>query len=324
MGVSGPFRGAIRVVASGGSLMMVNHISLESYLRGVVPREVSASWPVEALKAQSCAARAYAERARGSASGSFDLYSDVRSQAYGGVAREDARTDAAIKATAGVVPSSGGAVIQAFYSSSSGGQTENIELAWQTAPLSYLKGVTDPYDDSAPLHSWGPLLRTPAQLESSLGSAVKGSLQAVYRVERGVSPRIVKAAIIGSGGTTFMHGSTLRAKLSLNSAWANVRSLSIAPTVADEVAIAKGVSVSLEGRVFPALSSGAPVRLYVGTGGTWRSQEVATVRGSLSLPEGYKANYSSYRITLSPVKTTEYYFQAGNAKSPTTTITVGG
>jgi SpoIID/LytB domain protein len=323
-GVSGPFRGTIRVVASAGSLMMVNHVGLESYLRGVVPHEVSASWPVEALKAQSCAARAYAERARGSASGSFDLYSDVRSQAYGGVAREDARTDAAIEATAGVVPSSGGAVIQAFYSSSSGGQTENIELAWQTVPLSYLKGVTDPYDDSAPLHTWGPLRRSPAQLEASLGSAVKGSLQAVYRVERGVSPRIVKAAIIGSGGTTFMHGSSLRAKLGLNSAWATFRSLSIAPAAADKVAIAKGAGVRLEGRVFPALSTGASVRLYVGTGGTWRSQKVATVRGSLSLPEGYKANYSSYRITLSPVETTEYYFQVGNAKSPTTTINVGG
>ena len=189
--------------------------------------------------------------------------------------------------------------------------------------MSYLKGVTDPYDGSAPLHTWGPLRRSPAQIQFALGPAVKGALQAVYRVERGVSPRIVKAAIIGTGGTTFMHGSTLRAKLGLNSAWATVKSLSIAPAAADKVAIVKGASVSLGGRVFPAVSTGATVRLYVGTAGTWRSQEVTTARGSLSLPEGYKANFSSYRVTLSPARTTQYYFRSGNATSPTTTITVG-
>ncbi len=319
---AGQHRGTIRVVASGTSLMMINHVALESYLRGVVPHEVSPSWPVASLKAQACAARSYAERARRAASGQWDLYCDVRSQAYGGTSWENATTDAAIKATAGVVPSYGGEPIQAFYFSSSGGHTENIELAWETSPLPYLKGVDDPYDSYATLHTWGPLKRTSAQLTASLGTAVKGFLRAIYRVEAGASPRIVKAAIIGSEGTTFMHGSTLRAKIGLNSAWATFKSMSISPAAADKVAISGGQSVALSGRVYPALASGATVKLFYSRDGAWRSRSVATVRHSQDLSGGYTAKYSSYSVTLAPTQTTQCYFLSGAAKSPTTTITV--
>ena len=85
LGQTGQHRGTIRVVSSGTSLMMINRVALESYLRGVVPHEVSPSWPAAALKAQACAARSYAERARRAASGQWDLYCDVRIQAYGGI-----------------------------------------------------------------------------------------------------------------------------------------------------------------------------------------------------------------------------------------------
>jgi len=246
---------------------------------------------------------------------------DVRSQAYGGTSWEDPRTDAAIKATSGIVPSYGGEPIQAFYFSSSGGHTENIELAWATSPLPYLKGVNDPYDSYAPLHTWGPLKRTSAQLTASLGTAVKGSLRAIYRVQAGTSPRIVKAAIIGSEGTTFMHGNTLREKLGLYSAWATFKSMSISPAAADEVTIAGGESVTLSGRVYPALAAGATVKLY-GHDGAWHSRKVATVRHSQKLSGGFTARYSSYRVTLTPTQTTRYYFLSGVAKSPATTITV--
>ena len=317
---TGPHRGTVRVVSSGTSLMMVNNVALESYLRGVVPHEVSPSWPSAALKAQACAARSYAERARSAASGQWDLYCDTRSQAYGGVSWEDPATDAAIKATAGVVPSDGGEPIQAFYFSSSGGHTENIELAWETSPLPYLKGVADPYDSYAPLHDWGPLRRTSAQLTASLGSAVKGTLRAVYRVEAGTSPRIVKAAIIGSGGTTFMSGGTLRAKLGLNSAWATFKSTSIKAAAAGKLTTSGGQSVTLSGRVYPALASGATVKLYFGRSGAWKSRSVTTVRHSQDLGGGFTARYSSFKVTVVSTRTTQYYYLSGAARSPTTTI----
>jgi stage II sporulation protein D len=322
IGQTGRHRGTIRVVASGGSLMMINHVPLESYLRSVVPHEVSPSWPKESLKAQACAARAYAERARRDASGAWDLYCDVRSQAYCGVSWEDARSDAAIRETAGIVPSYRGAPIAAFYFSCSGGYTENIELAWETAAVPYLKAVKDPYDSYATLHTWGPLRRTSAQLTASLGSSVKGTLQAIYAVKRGNSPRIVKAAIIGSSGTTYLHGSSLRVKLGLYSTWVTFKSLSIAPAAQDKRTIAKGASVTLQGRVYPALASGATVKLMDNRDGTWRSRSVVTTRRTQALPSGYVAEYSAYSITLSPGETTRYYFVSDIAKSPTTTVTV--
>ncbi|MEE4274730.1 MAG: SpoIID/LytB domain-containing protein, partial [Thermoleophilia bacterium] len=323
-GVTGPHRGTIRVVASGGSLLMVNDVGMQSYLRGVVAYEMPASWPAEALKAQACAARSYAERARLQGTGEFDLYCDARSQFYGGMAREDERTDAAVVATVGVVPTVGDDPIHAFYFSCSGGQTENIELAWKTSPLSYLKGVDDPFDDAAPLHTWGPLSRTAAEMEASLGTAVQGSLVAVCPVEWGVSPRIVKAAIVGTEGTTYLHGSTLRSMLSLSSAWATFTSMSIAPAGADGVTIAAGDGVTLEGRVYPGLPADAVVTLYSEVDGVWRGRDVTTTQQTQALPDGYDTAYSAYSVTVSPSATTRYYFGFGDAVSPTTTVTVRG
>lgn len=322
IGQTGRHRGTIRVVNSGGSLMMIDHVPLESYLRSVVPHEVSPSWPKESLKAQACAARAYAERARRDANGAWDLYCDVRSQAYCGVSWEDARSDAAILQTAGVVPSYHGTPIAAFYFSCSGGQTENIELAWETSAVPYLKAVKDPYDSYASLHAWGPLRKTASELATSLGSSVKGTLQAIYRVEKGKSPRILKAAIIGSAGTTYLHGSSLRVKLGLNSTWVTFKSMSVAPAAQDKRTIAKGATVTLAGRVYPALAEGESVKLMANRDGTWRSSGVTTTRRSQKLTGGYTAEYSAYTITLSPGETTQYYFVSGSAKSPTTKVTV--
>ena len=185
-----------------------------------------------------------------------------------------------MKATAGVVPSYGGEAIAAFYFSSSGGHTENIELAWETSALPYLKGVEDPYDFYATFHKWGPLRRTAAQLESALGAAVKGSLRAIYPVRRGSSPRIVKAAIMGTSGTSFLHGSELRSKLGLRSSWATFKSVSISPAAHDKASVSLGGGLTLKGRIYPALAAGATVKLHFFYDGRWRSRNVATARAT--------------------------------------------
>jgi len=320
LGDTGPFRGVIRVVRSGGSLMMIDQVPLESYLRGVVPHEVSPSWPAEALKAQAAAARAYALNSRNPGS-TWDVYCDVRDQAYVGIGIEDARTDDAVKATAGVVPTYNGKVISAYYFSCSGGHTENIEDGWPGAALiPYLKGVDDPYDSYGSLHDWGPLRRTAAQLGGPLGA--KGSLRAVYTVKRGSSPRIVKAALIGSGGVKFMDGNELRMKLGLNSTWAVFTSMSISPAPRDKASIVSGGSLTLTGRIYPALAAGATVKLVLSYAGTSHSRSVVTTRASESLGSGYKATYSQYSLSVSPTQTTKYYFASGKAHTPTMTVSV--
>jgi stage II sporulation protein D len=320
LGDTGPYRGDIRVVHSGGSLMMINSVPLESYLRGSVPHEVPPSWPSEALKAAACAARAFALGSR-KPSQSWDVYCDVRSQAYVGIGIEDPHTDAAVKATAGVVPVYKGKPILAVYFSCSGGHTENIEDGWPgSTPIPYLKGVDDPYDYYGSLHDWGPLRRTAAQVGGPLGA--KGSLRAVYTVKRGSSPRIVKAALIGSGGVKFMDGNELRMKLGLNSTWAVFTSMSISPAPRDHASISAGSSLTLKGRIYPALDPGETVRLVFSYNGQGHSRSVATTRASENLGSGYRATYSEYSEDVSPAQTTKYYFASDKAHTPTITVTV--
>ncbi|HEX5642909.1 MAG TPA: SpoIID/LytB domain-containing protein [Thermoleophilia bacterium] len=320
LGDDGAYRGTIRVTHTSGGLMMLNRVRLESYLRGVVPHEVSWTWPREALRAQACAARAYALGSLQPGK-SWDVYCDVRDQAYAGAGIEQASTNAAVRDTTGVCPSYGGKPILATYFSSSGGRTENIELAWPGAStIPYLKGVPDPYDTYATLHDWGPLRRTPSQIGRPLGAA--GSVRAVYTVKRGTSPRIVKAAVIGSGGTKYVDGSSLRMKLGLNSTWAVFTSMGISPAARDGAAVGAGGSITLKGRLYPAIADGAKVSLRAYYGGAWHSKGVVTKRVSESLPGGYAARYSAYSVRVAPAATTKYYFSSGKAKSPVTTIKV--
>ena len=107
--------------------MVVNHIPVDLYLRGVVPLEMPSSWPAEALKAQAIAARSYALTRVHPTTGLFDLYDDTRSQVYRGKRAETAATNLAISATAGTVLLSGTPIVNALYHSADGGWTENNE-----------------------------------------------------------------------------------------------------------------------------------------------------------------------------------------------------
>ena len=321
LGDTGPYRGVIRVVRSDGSLMMINSVPLESYLRGSVPHEVSPSWPAEALKAAACAARAFALGSR-KPSQSWDVYCDVRSQAYVGIGIEDPRTDAAVnghrrrRARATAASPSWPSTSRA-----PGGHTENIEDGWPgAAPIPYLKGVDDPYDSYGSLHDWGPLRRTAAQIGGPLG--VKGSLRAVYTVKRGSSPRIVKAALIGSGGVKFMDGNELRMKLGLNSTWALFTSMSISPAPRDHASISAGGSLTLKGRIYPALAAGATVKLISPTtasGAAAASPRRAPARTSAAATRPRTPSTVTPSAPSRPRSTTS---PPARRKSPTITVTV--
>ena len=180
--------------------------------------------------------------------------------------------------------------------------------------------MSDPYDYYGSLHDWGPLRRTARQLAGPLGA--KGSLRSIYTVRRGTSPRIVKAAVIGSGGVKFMDGNELRMKLGMRSTWAVFTSMSISPAASNHVTIADGKALTLKCRIYPALPAGANVRLHSSYGGGSHSRVVATTRASESLGGGYTAKYSTYSTRVSPSQTTLFWFAAGKVKSPVTRITV--
>jgi stage II sporulation protein D len=138
-----PYRGRIEVYANArGTLTVVNELGVEDYVRGVVANEMSpGGYPsIEALKAQAIAARTYALRNRGQfISQGFDLLPTTRSQVYRGLASENSLSTRAVDETRGLVASYNGEPINALYTSTCGGRTENSENIFNDA-VPYLRG----------------------------------------------------------------------------------------------------------------------------------------------------------------------------------------
>jgi stage II sporulation protein D len=239
--VDRPYRGQMAVSVTGQKLDAINVVGLEQYLQGVVAQEMPSSWPDEALRAQAVAARSYAlaHRLTGKA---FDLYADVRSQVYGGVAGEHPRTTAAVQATKGQVLLWEGKPIDALFHSTSGGATlDAVEVFGKSVP--YLVGVEDPHSALSPVHRWGP---TPvAETTLRKGLALRTPVTGL-RLTRGESGRVVSAQVATAAGTTKISGSTLRRAGGLRSTW--LTQLVTMSLTRPGGAVRYGTTVTLTGR----------------------------------------------------------------------------
>ncbi len=232
-----PYRGWLRFRRRGNLTDVINAVPLTQYLQGVVPREMPSAWGDDApaaLRAQAIAARSYALATR-RRSGAFDVYTDTRSQVYGGLLAEDPRTNAAVRATRRVVIVHRGQVIPAFFFSTSGGRTENNENVWAGQARPYLRSVPDRFDRISPLHRWPdrPAF-TPEQLGRSLG--LGEAVTALRVTERGRSPRVKKALVVArSGRRVTLTGAQMKARLGLRETWFSVSRRRVTPAVAKEL-----------------------------------------------------------------------------------------
>jgi stage II sporulation protein D len=135
---------------------------------------------------------------------------------------EQPTTNAAAHDTAGQVVTYQGQIATTYYFSSSGGRTENVENVFYGAqPSPYLKGVKDPYDTGSPRHRW-QFRYTGGQMKAKLGGLCRGRFKGIKVLKRGVSPRVVSANVVCSGGSTLTNGTTLRARLGLYDSWLTV------------------------------------------------------------------------------------------------------
>jgi SpoIID/LytB domain protein len=215
------YRGVMELRRNGGSVMAINAVPLDAYVQGVIPAEMPYTWRPEALKVQAVAARSYA-LATDRGGSLFDQYADTRSQVYQGMSAERGRTNAAARATAGQVVLYRGRVATTYYSSTSGGRTENIENVFYGAPRTgYLRGVKDPYDGASPRHRWQFRLSS-ATLDARLGGLCPGSFRAIKVLKRGFSPRVVRANVVCSRGRVRASGQTLQSALHLYDRWFTV------------------------------------------------------------------------------------------------------
>jgi stage II sporulation protein D len=305
----GLYRGGLDVrTATGSGLNAINELAMENYVQGVVPVESPPIWPPAALEAQAVAARTYALATNVGGKG-FDQYPDTRSQAYRGFLAETAATNNAVAETRGEVVTYGGQVVVTYFFSTSGGYTENVENVFtRSGPKPWLKGVADPYDDLSPYHRWGPYTFSTRNLDAKLGGYVRGRLRRLKVLQRGVSPRIVRAKVQGSRGSVVVTGAQLRARLGLRDSWFYLRRVST-DTGSAQARTSSGERdlTAIRGTVEPA--SGRFVELQHNENGSW-----VTV-ASVPLFAGGRSGSYSYHVAEPGL----YRVLAGWAPGPTIT-----
>ncbi len=236
------YRGELVISRGDNGLLVVNRLGVESYLRGVVPLEIGDRKPGEeaAVQAQAVAARSYSYIHMVDAGNrGFDMYGSVQDQAYGGVAAEQAISDAAVEATNGMVLRYAGRIINTPYSSTCGGSTAGVKEVWWRQPdQPYLQAVSDRipgtdsyYCDPSPRFKWTATFdksQLQATLEKYLGSVTPateppvsaaaaaahpvslGAIRSIRILDRTASNRVGSISIQTARGNYVVRGNDVR------------------------------------------------------------------------------------------------------------------
>lgn len=144
------YLGDLLLSATEGKLQAILSIHVEDYLLGVVPYEMSESFPLEALKAQTVAARTYVLR-KADPARAYDVVDTTNDQVFKGYLPGNKQTELAIEQTRGVCGFYRDRLAQCYYSASNGGQTELVQTVWPTEEdFGYYAFGKDPYDVENP------------------------------------------------------------------------------------------------------------------------------------------------------------------------------
>jgi SpoIID/LytB domain protein len=197
----------------------VNKVSLESYVKGVIPREAFPSWKAAALGAQAIAARSYAASQEADSSNPvYQLCDSSSCQVYGGKSAEVASTNKAAARTKGQVRTYRGEPAFTQFSASNGGW-----LAEGSQP--YLVAKRDPYDGTRdnPDHTW-TVKRSARDIEKAFPAI--GNLKKITVLQRDGNGkwngRIESMRLVGSKDSTTISGDTFRSRLGLMSTWVSI------------------------------------------------------------------------------------------------------
>lgn len=225
-----PYRGALEVVLAMGnppgknqkSLLVLNIVYVEDYLKGVVPAEIGklSDQEIEALKAQAVAARTYSLSRLGQYENlGYDLEASVVDQIYTGAEGENPLVNEAIKDTKGKVLVFGEKLIHAYYHANCGGRTEYIERVWDKPKESYLISVNDDFCSWAKNYTWEETW-SKEDLEKNLSAFLDsigllpqegfGNLVDLVIKERSPSGRIEVLEVVTDSGTYQIYRDKIR------------------------------------------------------------------------------------------------------------------
>src|ERR1700674_5244826 len=222
------YRGELFITPTDSGLLVVNRLTMDDYLRGVVPLEIGnrTSAEIAAVQAQAVAARTYAYKHLNDTR-PFDMYATVQDQVYGGVDAENPLSDSAIATTRDVVVLYNGQPITTPYHSTCGGSTAGVSEVWYDQPdQPYLRPVSDRipgtnsyYCDPSPRFSWTQSydavgLRT--VMEKYLANytnapkANLGRITDVRELSRTASGRVAALTVQTESGSYTLRGNDIR------------------------------------------------------------------------------------------------------------------
>ncbi len=184
-------------------MTVVNIVPVEDYLYSVVSREMSSSWPVEALKVQAVCARNFAlGRINYHRQYGFDVCRTVCCQAYSTTADQSESVHTAVDETRGELLFYEDDLVQAVYSSSMGSSTENVRNVWGSS-FPYLVSVENPYEDTENIHNgkWTKTLsaKRATEIMASAGYNI-GDVISITALEYSDAGRVLKLKVQGTNG----------------------------------------------------------------------------------------------------------------------------
>lgn len=220
------YRGFITFIVNSYEISLINHIKIEDYLYGVVPKEMGSSFHIESLKAQAVAARTYAIFAVTSKNkhkkDGFDLCDTIDCQAYGGKNIENTLINSAVDETRGQYVYYEGKLAETFFHANNGGYMESSENIWG-GYLGYLIAKEDPFSKDTTASTW-QVEFTSEDINKKIISAriYIGDILDIKVLERNSGNRVKEVKLIGKSGEKIISGSKLRTILGIRSTWFNI------------------------------------------------------------------------------------------------------
>ncbi|TGL75594.1 SpoIID/LytB domain-containing protein [Leptospira jelokensis] len=206
------YRGTVLLKPIDGKVYIINLVPIELYLLSVVPSEVSASWPKEALKAQAVCARTYVVKEMlNRKKQEFDVDTSTNTQVYKGKNKEHKNTTEAVFETEGLILIHKGQPIQSFFHSNAGGYTEDPANVWGN-PVEYLKPVASEYDKDGDQYSWEEKWKTD-YVNQRLSDLGIGEVQDIIVANRFPTSRVNELEIIGTSGSKKIKATEFRKKI---------------------------------------------------------------------------------------------------------------
>ena len=193
-------------------ILLINQLPLEAYLEGVVPKEMSSSWKLEALKAQAVCARSYAYYLlRKSEDKDYDVAATTASQVYGGANAGNSNTSKAISATRGTILAYNGQSVLTYFHSHSGGVLEDASQVWSGSSFPYYQVKNDDISEQINSLAWQYLVKNEDLLKTLQNNGFH--VQEITEMTAGeVSPsgRLVTVEITTDSGPLKIRANSLR------------------------------------------------------------------------------------------------------------------